>query len=68
MVTGEYGDDAISFDNLIAVSTTIAGSFAQGNGNGITVLWDTVGSVSGDESFEHIEVYCADFVWLYEQL
>ena len=60
------GDDAISFDNLIAeFNDNLAGSFAQGNGNGITVLWDTDGSVNGDESFGNMvfEVYCADFVY-----
>jgi hypothetical protein len=58
------GDDAISFSNLITeFNGTLENLYASGNGNGITVVWDTDGSVNGDESFGDMifEVYCADF-------
>ena len=55
------GDDAISFDNLIVeFNDVLANSYASGNGNGITVVWDTDGSVNGDETYGNMifEVYC----------
>ena len=59
------GDDAISFDNLIVeFNDVLANSYASGNGNGITVVWDTDGSVNGDETYGNMifEVYCAYIV------
>jgi hypothetical protein len=43
----------------------LEGLYAQGNGNGITVVWDTDGSVNGDETYGNMvfNVYCADFLY-----
>ena len=52
--------------NLITeIEDNLPNQFVSGNGNGLTVLWSTDGSVNGDESFGNLvwNVYCADFVW-----